>query len=152
MRSQGYDRWRSGPVARVAPVHVETRALFRRVLDNAEDWPEVRAAAVSGLVRISPTDAGVRERLRQALEDTSAQVRVAAVRALWQAGVSADEVLPTLASLAGHRLASIRLSAVRLAAEMGSLAAPIRGAIERLEEDPEESVRAAVAAWRRGEE
>ncbi|MBL9126354.1 MAG: HEAT repeat domain-containing protein [Verrucomicrobiales bacterium] len=136
-------------LARVAPVHAETPALLREALENEKDWPEVRAAALTSLASIAWEDETARDRVRRALSDTNGQVRLAAARSLWRKGAAADEILPTLSGLTQHRLASIRALSVRLATEMGRLAAPIRGDIERLEGDTEESVRLAVAAWRR---
>lgn len=138
-------------LARVAPVHVQTSALLRQSLENEKDWPEVRAAALSSWASIAWDDEAARERIRRALGDTNGQVRLAAARTLWKRGIAADEILPTLSGLTQHRLASIRVLSVKLATEMGRLAAPIRAAIERLEEDSEESVRTAVATWRRSE-
>lgn len=135
-------------LGRVAPKHVETVAVLKKLFENEKEWPEVRAVALANWAGVQESDPKVEARVRQALDDSSGHVRLAAVRVLWQKGVPVDEILPTLSGLTQHRLASIRVMTVKMATEMGRLAGPIRGDIERLEEDPEESVQAAVAEWR----
>jgi len=114
-----------------------------------ESWHELsaREAAVEALAWARTEPPGVRELFRQMLDDPSPQVRLASARALWKWKAPAEELLPTLKGLLGHKLVSIRKGALALLAEMGVAALPVRPEIERLAQaDADETVRAAANA------
>lgn len=114
-----------------------------------ESWHELpaREAAVEALASARAEPPGVRELFREMLDDPSPQVRLTSARGLWKWKAPAEEVLPTLSALLGHKLVSLRKDTLALLAEMGSAAQSLRPEIERLtKEDPDESVRAAANA------
>jgi hypothetical protein len=117
------------------------------VLRDNEERGEIRAFAADGLAMVVPEPAGVRKLLQQMLGDPNSHVRLASARALWKWKASAEEVLPTLKGLLGHKLVSIRKGTLALLAEMGAAALPLRLQIERLAQaDADETVRAAANA------
>ena len=126
-----------------------TVLVFKELLQNVDEWPEVRSAAALALADMVPTDPETRQLLQKALEDQRALVRLGAARALWRTGAPADEVLPVQTALLSHKLASVRVAALKGISEIGSAAWPIRSEVAGLTSDENESVcRSAAAALR----
>jgi len=86
-----------------------------------------------------------RELLRQGLQDPRSAVRVAVARGLWRLKSHAEEVLPVLAALLNHKLASTRAGALKGLCEMGCGARPCVSEVQRLTSDENESVRGAAS-------
>ena len=61
---------------------------LKRVLQDSEEWPQVRAAAIQALAAVTPEDAETRLLLHQAREDERAQVRVAAGESAMESEIS----------------------------------------------------------------
>ena len=120
------------------------------LVQNVEEWPDVRAAALGALAVAVPADAQTRLLLRRSLQDEKALVRLAAARTLWQMKTPAADVLPTLTALLRHKLVAIRVGALNALAEMGAAAQPARAEVARLAADENEAVRRAAAAALRG--
>ena len=128
-------------LARIDAGKQQAVPLLKAVLRDAEEWPDVRAAAALALVSASPADPETRALLRQGLQDERALVRLGAARGLWRLGVPAEEVLPTLGALLSHKLITVRTSALHAVAEMGHAGLPLRAEVVRLTADDNESVR-----------
>jgi hypothetical protein len=120
--------------------------LFKRLLQNNEEWPAVSAAAALALVPSVPQHAEARRLLQSALQDRRALVRLAAARALWKLKAPAAEVLPVITALLSHTLVSIRSGALNAIREMGSAARSSTPDVERLLADENENVRFAARA------
>lgn len=131
---------------RVGAQQGEYLPILVAALQDSEQRAEARAAAADALAQASPEPAGVRGLFRQMVNDPSSHVRLASARALWKWKAPAEEILPTLKTLLGHKLVSIRKGALALLAEMGSAAQSLRPEIDRLAQaDTDETVRAAAA-------
>jgi len=131
---------------RVGAQQGEYIANLVAALQDSEQRAEARAAAADALALVSPEPADVRALFRRMMNDPSSHVRLASARALWTWKAPAEELLPTLKGLLGHKLVSIRKGALTLLAEMGPAALPVRPEIERLAQaDADEPVRTAAA-------
>ncbi len=120
--------------------------FLKPILQNGNEWPQVRAASAQALARTAPNDPATRDLLRQACLDDWALVRLEAARSLWKLKQPADEILAVLVPLLSHKLVSIRSGALKVLAEMGNAARPSLPAIEQLASDKNESLRRASAA------
>lgn len=143
-----HDLWPLAAVALVRTGADQARFVpcLTETLENSERGSDVRVAAADALALVSPEPAGVRDLFRRMMNDPSSHVRLASARALWKWKAPAEEILPTLKVLLGHKLVSIRKGALALLAEMGTAAQSLRPEIERLAQaDADESVRAAAA-------
>ncbi|MSU63693.1 MAG: hypothetical protein EXS31_15050 [Pedosphaera sp.] len=118
---------------------------LKQVLQDADEWPNIRADAAYALAAVKPEDSETRTSLRHACEDQRGHVRVAAAGALWRLEASPESVLPTLTSLLNHKLVSIRLAALNVLAEMSPSAQPSRENIEPLLRADDETLRRAAA-------
>jgi HEAT repeat protein len=132
-------------LARIGSEQKQCVALFRGILLDGDEWPEVRAAAVTALAAAVPKAAETRNLLHSMLHDERALVRLAAASSLWNLKMPASEVLPTLTALLSHKLISARIGALKAVADMGSAARPSRSEVERLMSDENESVRREAA-------
>jgi HEAT repeat protein len=124
----------------------ETLPVLKKVLQDPEEWPNVRAAAAQALVNVAPKDEETRVLLQQMLQDPRAAVRLGAARALWKANGTAEQILAVLTPLLGHRLATIRAGALEGVSEMGKAALGSKPEVERLLSDENETVRRAATA------
>ena len=120
---------------------LEVVPFQKRMLQDTEEWPTLRAAAAQALAAAGPEYPEAGNLLRQALQDEKALVRVTAARELWRLNTLPDEVLPTLTVLLTHKLFTIRSNALNAIAELGSAAQPIRSEVARLTSDDHEAVR-----------
>jgi hypothetical protein len=116
------------------------------VLQDGEEWPNVRASAAKALAAGVPGHPETRIVLRRALQDEKSLVRLTAARELWRLNALPEEVIPTLTALLSHKLVTTRTGALNGISEMGSAARPIRSEVARLTSDDNESVRQAAEA------
>jgi HEAT repeat protein len=138
--------WATVALGAMGPQKNETAPTLKKILLDADEWPDVRGAAAHALANLDPHGAGTRTLLQQMLADPRAAVQVGAARALWKTHASADQVLTVLRPLLSHRLASIRTAALEGISEMGTAARASRPEVERLLSDDSENVRHAAAA------
>ncbi len=145
---EDYEVW---PVAivtlrRIGGDVMEIVPFQKRVLQDYEAWPNVRASAVRVLALAVPEDPETPNVLREALQDEKALVRLTAASELWRLNAPAEKVLPTLTALLSHKLATIRTDALNAISEMGSAAQPVRSEVARLTSDDNKIVRQAAEA------
>ena len=119
--------------------------LFKRLLADEREWPQVSGAAAEALAFALPADPQTSVLLRSAMKDTRALVRLSGAISLWRLHAPAGEVLPVMTGLLGHRLPSIRVAALKTLQEVGPAAQPARPAMQPLVTDMNASVRRAAA-------
>lgn len=120
-----------------------TLPALKQIIRDPEEWPEVRAAAVSATAAIAPNNADLIALLQPLLADERSLVRIAAANALIER-VPPDALLPILTNALSHKLPTIRRAALDALARLGRPARPARPAIENLLSDENESVREAA--------
>jgi HEAT repeat protein len=108
-----------------------------------------RRAAAQALGKIRPGKACRAPLLQLALEDEIAEVRAAAVVALWQVGRRSD-ALAVLTDMLGHEEVRVRIWAARAAGEIGPGARGVLPALRRILRRKGDRARseAALAFWR----
>lgn len=124
----------------------KTRPLLKNLLQNTAEWPQVSATAALALADTAADDPETRNLLRAALQDPRSLARLGAARALWRLKAPADQVLPVMTGLLGHKLPSIRKAALEAIAEMGAAGRPGRPEVERLALDESETVRRSATS------
>lgn len=115
-------------------------ALARLVAALGDAEPGVRYWAATGIGNLGEDAATVEEALRKALQDSSGMVRVAAARALWKAG-KAEAALPVLTAELKGGEQWVRLYAVIVLDEMGSVASPAVRSLQDALKDENDYVR-----------
>jgi len=121
----------------------EALPALKHAIEDSDDWPDVRAEAVSAIAAVAPANPKVIALLQSQLADEKALVRIAAANALIQRAPP-DTLFPILTNALNHKLPAVRHAALDALAHLGRSARPARPAIQDLLLDENESVRNAA--------
>lgn len=121
--------------------------MLKQTASDHKEWPQIRALAAESLQCIAPDDPETLSLLKQMMADEHALVRVKAAMVLWRRkAISADEVLAVLNREAEHKLVSVRTAVMQGAAEMGTVAQPLKLKVEKCLAYEDERVRLAATS------
>jgi hypothetical protein len=129
---------------RIGPKARQTIPHLQAFLQDEEEWPVVRAAALRALHSIQGEP--VLPLAQAALRDPSVQVRVQAARIVMQSTGSSAEARKALRAGLAHKLPSIRLASVQAVSEIPAAVVDCFTELTSLLEDENEDVRRAARA------
>ncbi len=118
--------------------------ILTQMLQRGNENEKLTAAAC--FAQIGTAASAGAPTLFQALQDRSVTVRIESARGLFAVARDARPVLPVLEAALKASEAGPRRRAAQVLGEMGPPAAGSARALEKLQDDPDESVRNAVAA------
>lgn len=118
--------------------------LLSATLRDSDKHPYARASAAGALGEVMPATPETLGLLRESLQNEFSVIRLAAARSRLRLGAPAEEVLPVIESLLGHKLRTVRLGALKVVCEMGRVAQPLARAVEERLRDENEDVRGAA--------
>ena len=143
---EDYDLWAAAmrTLKRIGGDVPEVVSFHKRVMEDGEAPPNIRASALRALAVTAPEHPEAQGILRGALQDEKAQVRLTAASELWRLAAPPQEVLPSLTALLSHKLVAIRVGALNAISEMGGAALPTKPHVARLTTDDNGLVRQAA--------
>lgn len=119
--------------------------VLERMLKDSTEYPNLRMSAGVALAQIQPSNTNVLRVFREGLRDERAIMRVFSAEGLNRLGISPDEYLPAITNTLDHKLVTVRCTALKTLAKLGSRARATMPQIEKLTTDENEKVRTAAS-------
>ena len=114
---------------------------LKQLVQDQNEWPEVRGTALQILARVDSNRQEVLSLLRQALNEERSWVRLKAAESLWQITSEPGMALPVLTNGLIHKLANVRLESLRILAGMKLAAQPAIPRVVTLLSDTNPAIR-----------
>lgn len=129
----------------IGPAADKAVPLLKQIVQNRNEYPQIRGPALEALTRIAPNDPQTIPLLKEMITNQHTLARVKAALGLWRLrAISTEEVLPVLEPALEHKLASVRVSTLQGIYEMGPVAQPLKSKVETCLTDQDEGVRTSA--------